>query len=316
LSATQLDATSPLQGAFSYLPAAGTVLGIGQHTLTATFTPTDTFDYTTSTATVTLTVVPSTPLVALTSSANPVFTSNPVTFTATLTVPAAAPTGTVVFFDGTTQLGSGVVTAGVATLTLAAPAAGIHSITAVYSGDSNYNSATSPALSEIIEDFTLTLASGSSTVTVALGGEAIYPLAIIPVGGPTLPGAVNLTLTGLPPGMTASFSSTVVAANSPATDVTLRVMQPGTSALQPPRTPFGGSSLPVAWGLILLPLAGRLRKAAHRWSRLALLALAGAALAVGLTGCQLAFTPKTFSFTVTAASGSLSHSTTVNLIVQ
>jgi hypothetical protein len=293
------------------------VLSIGQHTLTATFSPTDTTNYTTSTANVTLAVIPATPLVALTSSANPVFTSNPVTFTATLSVPATAPTGTVAFFDGTTQLGSGVVTAGVATFTTAAPATGIHSMTAVYSGDSNYNPATSPILSETIQDFTLALSGGAAgTVTAPLGGQAAYPLMITPVGGATLPGAVSMTLTGLPTGMTAAFSPLVVAANSPASNVLLLVMLPGKAALQPPRTPFGGSSLPVALGLILLPLAGRLRRAAHRWNRVVVLALAGAALAVGLTGCQITYTPQSFPFTVTAASGSLSHSTTVNLIVQ
>ena len=43
---------------------------------------------------------------------------------------------------------------------------------------------------------------------------------------------------------------------------------------------------------------------------------AGAALAVGLTGCQITFTPKTFPLTITATSDKLSHSTTVNIIVQ
>jgi hypothetical protein len=107
-----------------------------------------------------------------------------------------------------------------------------------------------------------------------------------------------------------------VAAGSSATDVTLQVFLPGHSALQPPPRPFGGRSLPIALGLILLPLAGRLRKAAYRFRRLALLALAGAALAVGLTGCQITYTPKTFPLTVTATSGTLSHSTTVNIIVE
>jgi hypothetical protein len=46
------------------------------------------------------------------------------------------------------------------------------------------------------------------------------------------------------------------------------------------------------------------------------LALAGAALAVGLIGCQIMFTPKTIPLTVTATSGTLSHTTTVNIIVQ
>jgi sugar lactone lactonase YvrE len=56
LSATQLDATSKIAGTFTYSPAAGTVLAVGNQKLTATFTPTDTTDYTTATASVTLTV--------------------------------------------------------------------------------------------------------------------------------------------------------------------------------------------------------------------------------------------------------------------
>jgi len=73
LSAVQLDATTTVAGSFTYSPVAGTVLSTGQHTLTATFSPTDTTDYTTSTATVTLTVIPATPVVNLTPSANPIF---------------------------------------------------------------------------------------------------------------------------------------------------------------------------------------------------------------------------------------------------
>jgi hypothetical protein len=320
LSSTQLDATSPIQGSFSYSPSSGTVLPIGPNTLSTTFSPTDTIDYTSSKASVTLTVIPATPSVTLASSANPVFTSNPVTYTATLTVPAAAPaapTGTVSFYDGTTLLGPGTVTAGIATYTMAAPAAAIHSITAAYSGDSNYTAATSLALPEIIQDFSLALSSGAAgTVTVSLGGQANYSLVMTPVGGTTLPAAVSMSLSGLPPGMTASFSTPVVAAGSSTTNLTLQVFLPGKSAMQPPRGPFGRGSLPVALGLILLPLAGRLRKAAHRFRKMALLALAGAALAVGISGCQLSFTPQTFPLTVTATSGTLSHSTTVNIIVQ
>jgi len=56
LSATQLKATSTVAGTFTYSPAAGTVLGIGSHTLTAAFTPANTTNYATATATVTLTV--------------------------------------------------------------------------------------------------------------------------------------------------------------------------------------------------------------------------------------------------------------------
>jgi hypothetical protein len=56
LSATQLDATASVAGTFVYSPAAGTVLSVGTHTLSVTFTPTNTTDYTTATDSVTLTV--------------------------------------------------------------------------------------------------------------------------------------------------------------------------------------------------------------------------------------------------------------------
>jgi hypothetical protein len=57
LSATQLDATSPVAGTFSYNKTVGTVLTAGNQALSATFAPTDTVDYTsTATASVTLVV--------------------------------------------------------------------------------------------------------------------------------------------------------------------------------------------------------------------------------------------------------------------
>ena len=61
LSATQLDATSTVAGTFAYSPVAGTVLTAGTHTITATFTPTDTTDYKTVTATVGLKVIQAAP---------------------------------------------------------------------------------------------------------------------------------------------------------------------------------------------------------------------------------------------------------------
>jgi sugar lactone lactonase YvrE len=56
LSATQLNATANLPGTFAYTPAAGTVLTAGTHTLSVTFTPTDTVNFSPVTKTVTLTV--------------------------------------------------------------------------------------------------------------------------------------------------------------------------------------------------------------------------------------------------------------------
>ncbi len=56
LSATQLNATASVAGAFVYNPPAGTVPAAGNQTLSVTFTPTDTTDYVSVTGSVILTV--------------------------------------------------------------------------------------------------------------------------------------------------------------------------------------------------------------------------------------------------------------------
>jgi hypothetical protein len=70
LSTAQLDATASVPGTFSYSPAAGTVLSVGSHTLSVTFTPTDMTDYTAAMATVTLTVNQAAPAITSASTAS------------------------------------------------------------------------------------------------------------------------------------------------------------------------------------------------------------------------------------------------------
>ena len=82
LNSTQLNATSTVAGAFVYSPAAGALLSPGLHTLSVTFTPTDTTDYTTQTTTVPLTVNPAQLTVTavniskIVGTANPAFTAS------------------------------------------------------------------------------------------------------------------------------------------------------------------------------------------------------------------------------------------------
>ena len=60
LSTTQFacSASPNVPGSFTYSPAPGTVLTAGTHTITATFTPTDTTDYITAAGTFLVTVKP------------------------------------------------------------------------------------------------------------------------------------------------------------------------------------------------------------------------------------------------------------------
>jgi len=315
-SGAQLDASSTVAGTFIYAPVAGTVLATGPQTLTVTFTPTDTVTYTTAKASVTLIVVPGTPVITLTSSANPVFMSNAVSFTASLPSYASTETGTMTFYSGSTAIGTAPVSGGSATLTTTALAAGTQSITAVYSGDSDYGPGTSNPVSEIVQDFTLTFASGNGSVTAQPGGQATYSLVVTPTNGTHLPAGVTLSASNLPPGMTAIFSPATISAGAPSTTVTVTITLPGKAANEKPLSPFGGGALPVALGLMLLPFVRRIRKARARLVLLAALLAIGGAVVVGFTGCGTKTASQNFSFSVTAASGGLSHSLTPGLTVQ
>jgi len=317
LSGAQLDASSTLPGTFAYSPAAGTILPVGQQMLNVTFTPTDSVHYTTQTASVTLRVVPGTPTITLTSSANPAFMAAAVSFTASLPSYASSETGTMTFYSGSTVLGTATVSGGSATFTTTSLAGGSQSITASYSGDANYGPATSSAITETVQDFTLTFAGGNGAMAARPGGQAVYSLVITPTNGTLLPAAVTLSVSNLPLGMTASFSPATVASGSTATTVAMTITLPGSKGSnERPRSPFGNRVWPVALGLVLLPFASRLRAGRARLARLAVLFVIGAALAVGFTGCGATTSPQSFSFTITAASGSLSHSLTPGLTVE
>lgn len=106
-----------------------------------------------------------TPNVAVVSSLNPSTYGQPVTFTATVSAVTSGlptPTGNVTFMDGSTDLGSGQLNgSAVATLTTSTLAVGTHSITAVYSGDSNFGSNTSSSITQTINP-----AAGAVTIEV------------------------------------------------------------------------------------------------------------------------------------------------------
>ena len=77
LSATQLNASSMVAGTYAYTPAADTMLAAGQHTLSVTFSPTDSVHYTTVTKTVTLQVNPAVLTVTANNANRAMGTANP-----------------------------------------------------------------------------------------------------------------------------------------------------------------------------------------------------------------------------------------------
>jgi RHS repeat-associated protein len=105
--------------------------------------------------------------ISLASSSNPSPYGNNVTFTATVS-PSAA-TGTVMFYDAGTALGSGIVSSGIASYSTTTLAVGTHAITASYGGDSHYKSSTSSTLTQTVNKAitAVTLASSANPSTFA-----------------------------------------------------------------------------------------------------------------------------------------------------
>ncbi|MDB5330005.1 MAG: Cna domain protein [Phycisphaerales bacterium] len=101
---------------------------------------------------------PVTTTTSLSSNLNPSQFGQTVTFTAILSNNGSGPiTGTVTFYDGTTALGTGTVTNGVATFSSSALAIGSHKITAAYSGDSADLASTSSPLTQVVKTTAATL---------------------------------------------------------------------------------------------------------------------------------------------------------------
>jgi hypothetical protein len=136
------------------MPITIATLPVGVDQITATFVESG---VSTSATPFSQNVVPAVPLVLEQPSANPVAYGTPVTLTVSV-LPSnplsggVAPTGTVDFFDGTTQLDGSSVTLTGTTATFAAGvlAPGTHNMTAVYNGDANYAGAPSVAFTETV----------------------------------------------------------------------------------------------------------------------------------------------------------------------
>jgi hypothetical protein len=133
-------------------------------------------------------VSPTVTAVALVSSVNPSTPGQAVTFTAR--VSGSSPTGTVTFIDGATTLGTGTLSSGQTTLSTSTLTAGTHAITAVYGGDTNNASGTSPMLSQIVNQ-AVTSTVVVSSVNPSAPGQAVTFTATVTSGGGTPAGTVS-----------------------------------------------------------------------------------------------------------------------------
>jgi len=233
------------------------------------------------------------------------------------------PSGTVNFYDGTSLLGTVTLSSGSASYTAAALSAGAtHTLTAVYSGATNFtgsNSTSSVTVAVAPLDFTMTLA-GPSNATVVPGGSIQYQVTVTPLYG-SYAGTVNFTVSGLPPGATVTFSPSTIPANGGTQTITITIQTAAVSALR--TAPSTGHGLATATLAMLLFGGVVVRRRERRLGRLLclLVLFGGIAITAVWSGCGsrngfFAQPVKDYNVTITATGGGLQHSTTVTLQVQ
>ncbi|KFC61709.1 Autotransporter beta-domain protein [Devosia sp. LC5] len=107
-----------------------------------------------------------------------------VLFTATLSG-GVAPTGSVEFFDGATSLGSVPLSGVEASLSLSTLGVGPHSITAVYSGDTDNASSTSGIVAHSVDQIVTTLTLAASGPTSTAGESVSFTATVVGAAAPT-----------------------------------------------------------------------------------------------------------------------------------
>lgn len=246
---TTLGQSTLANGTASY---STTSLTIGSHSITASYSGDSGFTASVSTA-LSQSVQKADTATSLSAPAN-ANVNQSVTLTATVTpATSGAPTGAVTFFDGATQIGSSNLNgSGGASFSTSSLAAGSHSITAVYAGDSNFNGSTSSTSTVVVttSSFSLSL-PGSSLGSVVPGSSAHATVTITPSGGLD-PSTVTLGCSVSPvvnPAATCSIGATTVASGTGSATLTVSTVGPHAALNHP-----SGSML-MALGLLIPGLA-------------------------------------------------------------
>jgi Glycoside hydrolase family 44/Bacterial Ig-like domain (group 3) len=225
---TQLGAPSLTAGAATFTTST---LAVGAHSITVSYSGDSNFASSTSTV---LSVVVSAAAKAntstsVTASSTQIIAGSSVTFAAKVAAGGgtATPTGTITFLDSSASLGTATLSGGSAQITLTSLTTGTHSISAAYSGDTNYNPSTSAVTTVTVEpaptaDYSLSLSS--SALSVRAGGSGKLSLSVTPENG--FKQAISFACSGLPAGASCSFSPQSVTPSSGPLTATLTVQIP------------------------------------------------------------------------------------------
>jgi len=311
----------------SFSTTAVVTAAAGQYSIVPTAAGTDLSDYRVTTTDGTLTIAQAPTTTSVSAGSTQINPGQSVTLTAqVLPTTSGTPTGMVTFFDNGAPLQTVTLAGGMASYTTTLSPGAAHTITVSYLGDPNFLPSTSSGTGVVttVAPLSFTFTGTSANLTVAPGTNAVYTFSISPSFG-SYAGPVTFTVSGLPPGATATFSPATIAANGGPQTVTMTVQTAAPQARnEMSASPLGRTAIPAGLALLLMPLFGvrRLRRTARAKALMLLLMLGGlAGAAATLSGCGggNGFSlqpPQTYTLTVTATSGSIVNSATVTLNVQ
>ena len=276
-----------------------------------------------SSGTASLTVTPASSQVTLSASASQIRQGQNVIFTANATsTTTGTPTGTVVFLNGSAQVGEATLSAtGQAILNTKNLPPGTDTITAQYQGDVNFQPSTSNAVTVTVADDTLTMIANPTLLSIATGGTGQTTLTLTPKNG--FAGTVTLSCANLIQGATCQFSSPTVAfvAQTQTPQTVALIIDPNTVVTSGFFLPTKGRPilqlflLLMGLASILLPFFSRRRSTSLGWGRLLVVILC---LGLGsLSGCanRTVAAPVSDGITVQASMPSSGVITTAQLQV-
>jgi len=270
---------------------------------------------------------------AVTSSLTPSPLDQSVTLTATVTSSTqGTPTGTVTFFDSGVALGQPVaLTSATATFATSSLAAGSHSITAQYSGDTTFAPSTSAVFMQVVQgaqDFSVSASPSSLSIVAGQSGQ--ITITVTPINGSTQ--TVTFNCGGLPAMTTCQANPSSITLDGTHQASSVITIQTTASSAIPPATNLDRNappSFPIAQSLEItigvLALLGAIPFCAKR--RFAAVALCTAVATVCLiAGCGggnsggnpggSGGTPAgTYSITLTIAAGASSHTALASVTV-
>jgi len=171
---------------------------------------------------------------ALASSLNPSNYGQSVTFTATVTSSSGTPTGSVIFYDGSTQIGSATLANGSAAFSTSSLPTGSNSITAAYQGSSSFAPSTSAVLSQVVNGIA-TATSVASSQNPSTYGQSVTFTAMVTSGSGTPTGTVIFYdgTTAIGNATLASGSGSISSSSLPAGSNSITAAYQGSGAFEP-----------------------------------------------------------------------------------